>query len=105
MQAVTDTAGASMTVFLLGNFVPDKSAANVAFFEQRVLQFLRVADGRLADREFLAGEVSIADFALYPLTVVRRPLIDAAGDLPHLVRWAATLAQRPGVQRGMRAAK
>ena len=55
--------------------------------------------------EFLAGaDISIADFALYPLTVVRRPLIEGAGDLPHLTRWAATLADRPGVQRGMQAA-
>jgi GST-like protein len=104
MQAMSDTAAASMTIFLLGNFVPDKSDANVAYFEERVLKYLRLADERLADREFLASEVSIADFALYPIAVVRRPLIDRAGGLPHLVRWMATLASRPGVQRGMQAA-
>lgn len=104
MQAMSDTAAASMTIFLLGNFVPDKSDANVAYFEERVLKYLRLADERLADREFLASEVSVADFALYPIAVVRRPLIDRAGGLPHLVRWMAALASRPGVQRGMQAA-
>lgn len=104
MHATTDTAAASMAVFLLGNFVPEKSEANVAYFEERVISHLRVADGRLADREFLAGEVSIADFALYPIVVVRRPLVERAGDLPHLARWAAVMAVRPGVQRGMQAA-
>ena len=104
MQAMSDAAAASMTIFLLGNFVPDKSDANVAYFEERVLKYLRLADERLADREFLASEVSIADFALYPIAVVRRPLIDRAGGLPHLVRWMAALASRPGVQRGMQAA-
>jgi GST-like protein len=105
MHALTDTAAASMTIFVLTNYAPEKSAANVAHFEERVAKFLRDADGRLADREFLAGnEVSIADFALYPLTVVRRSLIERAGDLAHLTRWAATLASRPALQRGMRAA-
>ena len=105
MHAMTDTAAASMTIFLMTNYVPEKAEANVGHFKERVVRFLRDADGRLADREFLAGaDVSIADFALYPITVVRRPLIEGAGDLPHLKRWAATLAARPGVQRGMQAA-
>lgn len=104
MQALTDTAAASTTIFLLQNYAPEKSAANVGWFEDRVVRFLRQADGRLADREHLAGDVSIADFALYPLCAVRRPLIDRAGDLANLTRWMAAMAARPGVQRGMAAA-
>jgi len=103
-QATTDTAASSMAIFLLSRFVPDKSEANVGYFEERTLRQLRVADQRLADREYLAGELSVADFALYPICVVRRPLVDRAGDLPNLARWAAALAERPGVQRGMAAA-
>ena len=104
MQATTDTAAASMGIFLLSTFAPDKSDANVAFFEERTLRHLRVADRRLADRAYLAGELSFADFALYPLCAIRRPLIERAGDLPNLSRWAAEIAARPGVERGMRAA-
>jgi GST-like protein len=103
-QATTDTAASSMMVFVLSRLAPEKSDANVAFCEERTLRHLRVADARLADREYLAGELSIADFALYPLTVVRRPLIDRAGDLPHLVRWSDAMGARPGVARGMSAA-
>lgn len=103
-QATTDTAASSMAIFLLSRFVPDKSDANVGYFEERTLRQLRVADARLADREHLAGELSVADFALYPICVVRRPLVERAGDLPNLTRWAAALAERPGVQRGMTAA-
>jgi GST-like protein len=105
MQATTDVAAASTGIFLLGNFAPEKSAANVAFFEERTIKHLRIADQRLADRQYLANELSVADFALYPLCVVRRPLIDRAGDLKNLVRWADELAARPGVQKGMQAAK
>jgi len=104
MQATTDVAASSMSLFLLQRFVPDKSGVNDAWFEERIIAQLRVVDGRLRDRTYLAGEVSIADFALYPLTVVRGSLIERAGDLVNLERWAAVMAARPGVRRGMSAA-
>jgi GSH-dependent disulfide-bond oxidoreductase len=100
-QATTDTAASSMMVFVLSRLAPEKSDANLAFCEERTLRHLRVADAQLAGREFLADELSIADFALYPLTVVRRPLIDRAGDLGNLVRWSEAIGARPGVARGM----
>ncbi len=104
MQATTDTAAASATIFLLSTFAPDKSEANLRFFEDRTVKFLRTADARLAEREFLADELSVADFALYPIAAVRRALVDRAGDLPHLVRWMGAMAARPGVARGAQAA-
>ncbi|HTQ00323.1 MAG TPA: glutathione S-transferase N-terminal domain-containing protein, partial [Casimicrobiaceae bacterium] len=57
-QATTDTAASSMAIFLLSRLVPEKSEANVGYFEERTLRQLRVADQRLADREYLAGELS-----------------------------------------------
>ena len=104
MQALTDTARASSTVFLTSSLVPDKSEANVEFFTQQTLRFFRQADQRLRGRDFLADEVSIADFALYPLYAVRKDLIDEAGDLSELSRWGSAMAARPGVSKGMRAA-
>lgn len=104
MFAVSDCAPASGMIFFESVLLPDKSPANLAFAEQRMLRFARAADGRLAQDEWLAGELSIADLALYPVCAVRRSIIDAAGDLPHLERWMAALAARPGVARGMQAA-
>ena len=101
MFAATDCAAASGSIFLLSVLAPEKSPANVAFFEQRTLRYLRVADGRLAGREWLADELSIADFALYPIYAVRKALVDTAGDLPNLTRWGATLAARPAVAKAM----
>jgi len=103
-QATTDTAASSMMIFVLSRLAPEKSDTNIAFCEERTLRHLRVADARLADREYLADELSIADFALYPLTVVRRPLIDRAAYLPHLARWSDAIGARAGVARGMSAA-
>jgi GST-like protein len=104
MFAVTDCAPASTAMFLLTMLAPEKSPANVSFFEQRLLRFLRVADGRLAGREWLADELSVADFALYPVYATRKAIVDHAGDLPGLTRWGAALAERPGVVKAMRAA-
>jgi GST-like protein len=104
MQAMTDVVGASMQLFLMTNLAPEKSPGNVEWLEGRVLRYLRVVDQQLADREFLADELSIADFALYPITVVRRPLIERDGALTHLARWSAAMGRRPAVARAMTAA-
>lgn len=103
MLAVTDVARASTSIFLCSSVVPDKSAANIAYFEEHTLRYLRVAEARLAGREYLADELSVADFALYPLYAVRKALVDRANNMPELTRWGAALAARPGLIRGMRA--
>ncbi len=60
-----------------------------------------VLNQRLADREYLADEISIADFACFPW--VRRH--EWAGveirDLEHLSRWFRSINARPAVQRGL----
>jgi len=104
MFSMTDIASASSGIFLNSMIVPEKAPANVGWYEERLLRFLRVADGRLAEGEWLAGELSVADFALYTIAAGRGALVDAAGDLPHLVRWRTALAARPAVERGMKAA-
>ena len=101
LQATTDAARASSAVFVVSTLVPEKVPGNTAFFEQQCLRYLRSADARLSGREYLADELSIADFALYPVYAVRKALIEQAGDLPHLTRWGKALAARPAVVRAM----
>jgi len=60
-----------------------------------------VMNTRLADREFLAGDYSIADIACVGWI---RPYQRQGQDLeefPNLKRWFDTLKERPAVQRGM----
>jgi GST-like protein len=104
MQAASDVAGTSSTLFLLDVRAPEKSVPNIEFFKKRLLDFFSHADKRLADREFLAGELSVADVMLYPNFAARKSLIDEAGGFANLQRWGATMAARPAVQRGMKAA-
>ncbi len=63
-----------------------------------------VLNKRLADREFVAGEYTIADMASYPWISPQRQSQDI--DLfPHLKRWLATMKARPAVQRAYAIAK
>jgi GST-like protein len=101
MQACSDVAGNSGAIFQLSMVAPEKSAPNIEFFEKRLVNVLRVADQRLAEREYLADEFSVADLALYPVVATRRPVVEKHGGLPHLAKWAERMAARPGVAKGM----
>jgi GSH-dependent disulfide-bond oxidoreductase len=105
MYGMTDCAPASANLFLLGVRAPEKSEANMAWLTERMLRYFRIVDARLADRDYLADEISVADFALYPVYAVRKQKIDEAnGALANLSRWGAALGARPGVAKGMAAA-
>jgi GST-like protein len=58
-------------------------------------------DVRLRDREFLAGDYSIADIASFPWVVPYRRLGNDLDVFPNLRRWFDTLKKRPAVQRGV----
>jgi GSH-dependent disulfide-bond oxidoreductase len=64
-----------------------------------------VLDRRLADREFVAGEYSIADMACYPWIVSHERQGQNLADFPHLQRWFAAIAARPAVRRAYELAK
>lgn len=58
-----------------------------------------VLDRRLADREFIAGEYSIADMATYPWTVPHQRQRQDLNDYPNLKRWFESIRARPAVVR------
>lgn len=101
--AVTDCAGASGAIYYNSARVPEKSPANVQFYEEKLLACLRLADTQLSGRDALAGEYSVADIALFPLAAVRRKLVERAGGMPNLLRWLDAVGQRSAVVRGLAA--
>jgi GST-like protein len=103
MHACSDVAGASSALFLQSMMVPDRSAGNVTFLEERVLRFLGNAEAQLERGEYLVGELSVADVALYPVVVARMSLVEKADRFPALLRWAGRMAARPTVARAMAA--
>jgi GSH-dependent disulfide-bond oxidoreductase len=100
MQACSDVAATGSALFQLNNNAPEKSPPIIGFFETRLIGAMTVADGQLAGKDFLVGELSVADLALYPAVAARKPMVEKAG-LANLLRWMAAMAARPGVQRGM----
>jgi GST-like protein len=102
MQAATDLAPVSGAIFQLEMVAPEKNESITKHFHKRLVNFFTVCDAQLAGDSYLAGELSVADLQLYPNYFARKALIDAAGGLPHLHRWAASMAARPGVARGMK---
>src|SRR5690606_27876117 len=58
-----------------------------------------VLNKRLADREFIAGDYSIADMASYPWIVPYEKQSQDINDFPHLKRWFEAIAARPAVER------
>jgi GSH-dependent disulfide-bond oxidoreductase len=69
-------------------------------FHAEALRIYGVLDRRLARREYLAGDFSIADIATWPwIARYEWQGIDWQA-FPHLRRWYLTIAARPAVQRG-----
>ena len=58
-----------------------------------------VLDKRLADREFVAGDYSIADMAAYPWIVPHQRQQQNIDDFPNLKRWFEAIRVRPAVVR------
>lgn len=58
----------------------------------------KVMNERLANKEFLAGDYSIADIACFPWVAYLEPL-EGANGFGNVVRWRDTIAERPAVRR------
>jgi GST-like protein len=64
-----------------------------------------VLNKRLADRDFIAGDYSIADMACYPWVVPYERQQQKLDDFPHLKRWFDSIAARPAVQKAYQIGK
>ena len=60
-----------------------------------------VLNGRLQDREYLAGDLSIADFATLPWVFRHTWQEVDLEDFPNVQRWYETLMARPALAKGM----
>ena len=69
-------------------------------FRNETARLYLVMNTRLADREFLAGDYSIADMAAWPWVFRHDWQEQDLNDFPNLQRWFGTIAARPAVIRG-----
>lgn len=82
------------------NAAPEKIPYATDRFVKEAGRLYKVMDTHLAGRDFVAGEYSIADMAIYPWAVP----IDRQGqkidDFPNLKAWLARVGARPATKRG-----
>jgi len=70
-------------------------------YTNEVNRLFGVLNKRLADRDFVAGEISIADFAIWPWLVGYKNFGQNLDDFPHLKRYLEeTMGKRPAVVKG-----
>ena len=70
-------------------------------YTNEVNRLFGVLNKRLADREFVAGEISIADMAIWPWIVGFKNFGQNLDDFAHLKRWfEESMGKRPAVIKG-----
>jgi GST-like protein len=80
-------------------YAPEKIPYAIDRYVKETSRLYAVLDKRLADRDFVAGEYSIADMAAYPWVVPWERQGQKLDDYPHLKRWLQAIAARPAVIR------
>jgi GST-like protein len=80
-------------------YAPEKVPYAIDRYTREVARLYGVLDRRLAGREFIAGEYSIADVACYPWIVPHEAHGQTLADFPHLERWFMAIAARPATLR------
>jgi len=79
-------------------FAPEKVPYAIDRYTRELHRLYGVLDRRLAGREYIAGEYSIADMASYPWIVPHAPHGQDLDDFPDLRRWFETMRERPGTR-------
>ena len=81
-------------------YAPEKIPYAIDRYQNETRACTRCSTRGSAEREYLAGDYSIADIATWPWVSIH----DWAGvdvdDLPHLQRWLETVGARPAVVKG-----
>ena len=81
-------------------YAPEKIEFAIQRYQNETSRLYGVLDRHLADRDYLAGEYSIADIATWPwVSIAGWAGVDTA-PFSHLRRWRDAIAERPAVRRG-----
>ena len=80
-------------------YAPEHVPFAIERYTKEVTRLYGVLDRRLADREYIAGELSIADVACYPWIVPHAGHGQQIAAFPHLHRWFQSMQSRPATQR------
>jgi len=85
-------------VFL--RYFPEKIPAAIERYQREVTRLFGVLDRQLANHEYIAGEYSIADMALWPWVSGHEWSGVSVAEFASLQRWLSLVGARPAVQAG-----
>ncbi len=86
-------------------YAPEKIPYAISRYVKETERLYGVLDHRLADREFIAGEYSIADMAAYPWIVPHESQQINLDHFTNVKRWFESIKARPAVERAYAKAK
>lgn len=86
-------------------YAPEKLPYAIDRYVKETSRLYGVLNKRLADRQFVAGEYSIADMASYPWIVPHERQQQKLEDFPNLKRWFEAIRARPATVRAYDVAK
>ena len=100
---IYETANISPTIesiYKLFYLDEDWIGGAMEFHQEKLRSVVAVLDQQLADKEYIAGDCSIADFVLFPLTNLLEDFLEQPlSEFPNIDRWSQNMRSRPGVQR------
>lgn len=80
-------------------FAPEKIDYAIDRYVKETARLYGVMDKQLAQREYLAGDYSIADMACFPWIVPYERQAQKLTDFPNLKRWFDAMRARPAVRK------
>jgi GST-like protein len=83
------------------NYAPEPVPYAHTRYEQEYDRLLGVMNTRLGDREYLAGDYSIADIASFPWVAGYKRLGASLDSFSDLRRWFDAIKVRPAVRKGV----
>lgn len=83
------------------NYAPERIPYATERYTNEAGRLYRVVDKRLADRDFVAGDYSIADMAIFPWMRIWRNQGQDIADYPNVAAWLERNKARPAVRRGL----
>ncbi|HWV37361.1 MAG TPA: glutathione S-transferase N-terminal domain-containing protein [Vulgatibacter sp.] len=80
-------------------YAPEKIPYAIDRYVRETARLYGVLDRRLEGREFVAGDLSIADCAIHPWIASHEAQGQNLDDFPHVKRWFEAVGARPAVAR------
>ncbi len=82
-------------------YAPETIPYAINRYEKETLRLYGVLDGQLAQNDYVCGDYSIADIAIFPWVASYEFQGLTLDNHSHLKRWFATMQSRPAVAKGM----